>query len=76
MYSVDRIVLTEFGMNDKQINKRIGRTLYIYWHLNLNVRFDDQVMTRADLGLARAYIDGDFSCSDKNDDLLNLFMVR
>jgi hypothetical protein len=49
---------------------------YIFWHLNLNVRFDDQVMTRADLGLASAYIDGDFSFSDKNDDLLNLFMVR
>jgi hypothetical protein len=33
-------------------------------------------MTRGDLGLASAYIDGDFSITDKNDDLLNLFMVR
>ncbi|XP_059446923.1 uncharacterized protein LOC132178508 [Corylus avellana] len=34
-----------------------------------------KVMTRADLGLASAYIDGDFSFTDKNDDLLNLFMI-
>ncbi|XP_059445220.1 uncharacterized protein LOC132177032 isoform X2 [Corylus avellana] len=33
-----------------------------------------KVMTRADLGLASAYIDGDFSFTDKNDGLLNLFM--
>ncbi|XP_062165431.1 LOW QUALITY PROTEIN: uncharacterized protein LOC133871936 [Alnus glutinosa] len=33
-----------------------------------------KVMTRADLGLADAYIDGDFSFTDKNDGLLNLFM--
>ncbi|XP_059445221.1 uncharacterized protein LOC132177032 isoform X3 [Corylus avellana] len=32
-------------------------------------------MTRADLGLASAYIDGDFSFTDKNDGLLNLFMI-
>lgn len=33
-------------------------------------------MTRADLGLADAYIDGDISFADKNEGLLNLFMVR
>ena len=32
-------------------------------------------MTRADLGLADAYIDGDISFTDKNEGLLNLFMV-
>ncbi|XP_040987774.1 tuberculostearic acid methyltransferase UfaA1 [Juglans microcarpa x Juglans regia] len=34
-----------------------------------------KVMTRADLGLADAYIDGDFSFTDKKDGLLNLFMI-
>jgi hypothetical protein len=43
-----------------------------WWALD----YFDQVMTRADLGLADAYIDGDFSFTDKNDGLLNLFMVR
>jgi cyclopropane-fatty-acyl-phospholipid synthase len=35
-----------------------------------------QVMTRADIGLADAYIDGDFSFADKDQGLLDLFMVR
>ncbi|KAG2727821.1 hypothetical protein I3760_01G176800 [Carya illinoinensis] len=34
-----------------------------------------KVMTRADIGLADAYIDGDFSFTDKKDGLLNLFMI-
>ncbi|KAG6732465.1 hypothetical protein I3842_01G179700 [Carya illinoinensis] len=34
-----------------------------------------KVMTRADLGLADAYIAGDFSFTDKKDGLLNLFMI-
>ncbi|XP_040987745.1 cyclopropane mycolic acid synthase 1-like isoform X5 [Juglans microcarpa x Juglans regia] len=34
-----------------------------------------KVMTRADLGLADAYIDGDISFTDKNEGLLNLFMI-
>ncbi|KAG2727820.1 hypothetical protein I3760_01G176700 [Carya illinoinensis] len=34
-----------------------------------------KVMTRADLGLADAYIDGDFSFTDKKDGLLNLIMI-
>ncbi|XP_035547927.1 tuberculostearic acid methyltransferase UfaA1-like isoform X1 [Juglans regia] len=34
-----------------------------------------KVMTRADLGLADAYIDGDFSFAVENDGLLNLFMI-
>ncbi|KAG6732461.1 hypothetical protein I3842_01G179300 [Carya illinoinensis] len=34
-----------------------------------------KVMTRADLGLADAYIDGDFSFTDKKDGILNLIMI-
>ncbi|KAL3726888.1 hypothetical protein ACJRO7_031741 [Eucalyptus globulus] len=34
-----------------------------------------KVMTQADLGLADAYINGDFSCVDKNKGLLNLFQI-
>lgn len=34
-----------------------------------------QIMTQADLGLADAYINGDFSFVDKDAGLLNLFMV-
>lgn len=34
-----------------------------------------QVMTQADLGLADAYINGDFSFVDKDRGLLNLFQV-
>ena len=33
-------------------------------------------MTRADMGLADAYIDEDFSFADKDQGLLDLFMVR
>jgi cyclopropane-fatty-acyl-phospholipid synthase len=32
-------------------------------------------MTQADLGLADAYINGDFSFVDKNEGLLNFFLV-
>jgi len=35
-----------------------------------------QIMTQADLGLADAYINGDFSFVNKDEGLLNLFMVR
>jgi cyclopropane-fatty-acyl-phospholipid synthase len=35
-----------------------------------------QIMTQADLGLADAYINGDFSFVDKDEGLINLFMVR
>ncbi|KAJ4847552.1 hypothetical protein Tsubulata_030494, partial [Turnera subulata] len=35
-----------------------------------------KVMTRGDVGLADAYIDGDFSLVDKNEGLLNFFVVR
>lgn len=33
-------------------------------------------MTQADLGLADAYINGDFSFVDEKEGLLNLFKVR
>ena len=36
----------------------------------------DQIMTRADLGLADAFIDGDISFKDENEGLQNLFLVR
>jgi len=34
-----------------------------------------QVMAQADLGLADAYINGDFSFVDKDEGLLNLILV-
>lgn len=37
--------------------------------------FHWQVGTQADLGLADAYINGDISFVDKDEGLLNLFMV-
>ncbi|GMH08595.1 hypothetical protein Nepgr_010435 [Nepenthes gracilis] len=40
-----------------------------------NPQFYWKVATRADLGLADAYINGDFSFVDKNEGLLNLFMI-
>ncbi|KAK6914135.1 hypothetical protein RJ641_021456, partial [Dillenia turbinata] len=38
-------------------------------------RFYWKVATQADLGLADAYVNGDFSLVDKNEGLLNLFMI-
>lgn len=35
-----------------------------------------QIATKADLGLADAYINGDFSFVDKKEGLLNMFMVN
>ena len=35
----------------------------------------EQIATRGDLGLADAYIDGDFTCADTGAGLFNLFMV-
>ncbi|KAH7573191.1 hypothetical protein JRO89_XS03G0086700 [Xanthoceras sorbifolium] len=40
-----------------------------------NPAFYWKVMTEADLGLADSYINGDFSFVDKNEGLLNLFMI-
>ncbi|WJX12302.1 cyclopropane-fatty-acyl-phospholipid synthase [Trifolium repens] len=40
-----------------------------------NPQFYWKVMTQADLGLADAYINGDFSFVDKNEGLLNFFLV-
>lgn len=53
---------------------------YKYFSYDLPVMFHfyipSQVAAEADLGLADAYINGDFSFVDKNEGLLNLFMVR
>lgn len=35
----------------------------------------EQIATRQDLGLADAYIDGDFDFVDRKDGLLNFFLV-
>ncbi|XP_044484696.1 tuberculostearic acid methyltransferase UfaA1-like isoform X2 [Mangifera indica] len=40
-----------------------------------NPQFYWKVMTQADLGLADSYINGDFSFVDKEEGLLNLFMI-
>uniref|UniRef100_A0A7N2LW64 Uncharacterized protein n=1 Tax=Quercus lobata TaxID=97700 RepID=A0A7N2LW64_QUELO len=40
-----------------------------------NPQFYWKIMTRADLGLADAYIDGDISFADENEGLLNLFLL-
>ncbi|XLR44602.1 hypothetical protein S83_029262 [Arachis hypogaea] len=40
-----------------------------------NPQFYWKVMTQADLGLADAYINGDFSLVDKDEGLLNLFLI-
>ncbi|KAJ4832671.1 hypothetical protein Tsubulata_021172 [Turnera subulata] len=40
-----------------------------------NPQFYWKVMTRADVGFADAYIDGDFTLEDKDDGLLNFFML-
>ncbi|KAB5545134.1 hypothetical protein DKX38_013246 [Salix brachista] len=40
-----------------------------------NPQFYWKIMTQADLGLADAYINGDFSFVDKDEGLLNLFMI-
>ena len=46
--------------------------LSIMWRSNVNF----QVATKADLGLADAYINGYFSFVDKKEGLLNLFLVN
>lgn len=45
------------------------------YYLISKVRSLFQVMTRSDLGLADAYINGDFSFDDKDKGLENLFTV-
>ncbi|KAH9764184.1 Amino oxidase domain-containing protein [Citrus sinensis] len=40
-----------------------------------NPQFYWKVMTQADLGLANSYINGDFSFIDKDEGLLNLFLI-
>lgn len=44
--------------------------------LTCSIIFICQIMTQADLGLADAYINEDFSFVDKDEGLLNLIMVN
>ena len=52
--------------------------LYLIFVLSMRLKSCElfcQVMTQADLGLADAYINGDFSFVDKDEGHLNLFLV-
>ncbi|KAG7026046.1 ufaA1, partial [Cucurbita argyrosperma subsp. argyrosperma] len=55
------------GIDDKFLPKVVLRV-----H---NPQFYWKIMTRADVGLADSYIDGDFSFVDKNEGLLNLVLL-
>ncbi|MED6131614.1 hypothetical protein PIB30_011212 [Stylosanthes scabra] len=63
-----------------------GGTMFTFGETNMNCslkyvvrihspQFYWKVMTQADLGLADAYINGDFSLVDKEEGLLNLFLI-
>ncbi|XLR00814.1 hypothetical protein S83_067012 [Arachis hypogaea] len=54
------------------INKKCSLKCVMRIH---SPQFYSKVMTQADLGLADAYINGDFSLVDKDEGLLNLFLV-
>ncbi|GAV89235.1 LOW QUALITY PROTEIN: CMAS domain-containing protein, partial [Cephalotus follicularis] len=61
---------TAFAFEGTRKNCSIENVLRVY-----SPQFYWKVMTRADLGLADAYISGDFSFVDKNEGLLMLFMI-
>ncbi|XP_024014900.1 uncharacterized protein LOC18025303 isoform X2 [Eutrema salsugineum] len=61
---------TMFTFGGKDSSCPLKSTLEIH-----SPQFYWKVMTRADIGLADAYIDGDFSFVDSNSGLLNLFMI-
>ncbi|XP_023000427.1 uncharacterized protein LOC111494693 [Cucurbita maxima] len=60
-------IFTIKGIDDKFLSKVVLRV-----H---NPQFYWKIMTRADVGLADSYIDGDFSFVDKNEGLLNLVLI-
>eukprot|EP01018_Ginkgo_biloba_P030447 Gb_22957 [translate_table: standard] len=58
----------QFEGNDKRCPQKSVLRIHqpsFYW----------KVATRADLGLADAYVDGDFSCIDGEGGLLNIFLI-
>jgi hypothetical protein len=50
-------------------NARVGLKVWIWHHGG------GQIATRQDLGFADAYVDGDFTCVDEENGLLNFFQV-
>ncbi|KAJ6719376.1 ARSENITE METHYLTRANSFERASE [Salix purpurea] len=73
--STDRLILEEEGgetFTFEGTSKKCNLEAVLKVH---NPQFYWKVMTRADMGLADAYIDGDFSFADKDQGLLDLFMV-
>ncbi|KAH0695180.1 hypothetical protein KY285_022277 [Solanum tuberosum] len=57
-----------FRGTDRKCSLKVSLTVH-------NMQFYWKVATQADLGLADAFIHGDFSFVDKNEGLLNLFMI-
>ncbi|KAG5611475.1 hypothetical protein H5410_022756 [Solanum commersonii] len=57
-----------FQGTDRKCSLKVSLTIH-------NMQFYWKVATQADLGLADAFIHGDFSFVDKNEGLLNLFMI-
>uniref|UniRef100_M1AB31 Cyclopropane fatty acid synthase n=1 Tax=Solanum tuberosum TaxID=4113 RepID=M1AB31_SOLTU len=57
-----------FQGTDRKCSLKVSLTVH-------NMQFYWKVATQADLGLADAFIHGDFSFVDKNEGLLNLFMI-
>ncbi|KAH8495573.1 hypothetical protein H0E87_018661 [Populus deltoides] len=73
--STHRLILEEEGgatFTFEGTSKKCSLEVVLKVH---NPQFYWKVMTRADIGLADAYIDGDFSFADKDQGLLHLIMV-
>ncbi|KAJ9182318.1 hypothetical protein P3X46_006324 [Hevea brasiliensis] len=69
------VTLQEAGAADltfEGTSKKCSLKVHLKVH---NPQFYWKVMTRADIGLADAYIDGDFSFADADEGLLNLIML-
>ncbi|XP_011041574.1 PREDICTED: uncharacterized protein LOC105137508 [Populus euphratica] len=74
--STDRLILTEEGgatFTFKGASKKSSLEVVLKVH---NPQFYWKVTTRADIGLADAYIDGDLSFADKDQGLLHLIMAN
>ncbi|KAJ6356269.1 hypothetical protein OIU78_004390 [Salix suchowensis] len=73
--STDRLILEEEGgetLTFEGTSKKYNLEAVLKVH---NPQFYWKVITRAGIGLADAYIDGDFSFADKDQGLLDLFLV-